>query len=155
MFSAKDREKEREGEKGREREGMYVSVCYMCSSLYVTLTSHVTEYSYVCTLCPINFLVVVQLSSLSHTHTHTRLFLWKLGTSHRCNGFYTVQTVCNSSNLHLNIGHMYIHSSVYGHFSFVYFSFITIVLNNYLFSSLLVFFYYLNCTLSALCLYFL
>ncbi len=50
-----------------------MSVCYMCSSLYVTLTSHVTEYSYVCTLCPINFLVVVQLSSLSHTHTHTHV----------------------------------------------------------------------------------
>ncbi len=30
----------------------------------------------------------------THTHTHTCSFLWKVGTSHRRNGFYTVQTVC-------------------------------------------------------------
>ncbi len=44
--------------------------------------------------------------------------------------------VNNSSNLHLYIGHVHIHSSVYGHFYFI-----TIVILNYcLFSSLLVFF---------------
>ncbi len=36
--------------------------------------------------------------SLTHTHTHTHThpcsFLWKVGTSHRRNGFYTEQTVC-------------------------------------------------------------
>ncbi len=31
----------------------------------------------------------------THTHSHTHMsFLWKVGTSHRRNGFYTVQTVC-------------------------------------------------------------
>ncbi len=34
------------------------------------------------------------------THTHTRWFLWFTGTLHRCNGFYTVQTVC-AITLHL------------------------------------------------------
>ncbi len=29
----------------------------------------------------------------THTHTHTFVFV-KVGTSHRRNGFYTVQTVC-------------------------------------------------------------
>ncbi len=38
----------------------------------------------------------------SLSHTHTRLFLWKVGTSHRFNGFYTVQTVCAIA-LHLNL----------------------------------------------------
>ncbi len=38
----------------------------------------------------------------THTHTHTCLFLWKVGTSHRCNGFYTVQTVW-AVTLHLNL----------------------------------------------------
>ncbi len=41
--------------------------------------------------------------TLSHTHTRTRthartqthmLFLWTVGTLHRCNGLYTVQSVC-------------------------------------------------------------
>ncbi len=37
----------------------------------------------------------------------------------------------NSSNLHLYIGHMHIHSSVYGHFSYsVYFNLITIIMYN-------------------------
>ncbi len=51
-------------------------------------------------------------------------------------------SVNNSSNLHLYIEHMHIHSSVYGHFSFcIFLFFITIVILNYcLFSSLLVFF---------------
>ncbi len=30
----------------------------------------------------------------AHTHTHTCWFLWFMGTLHRRNGFYTVQTVC-------------------------------------------------------------
>ncbi len=30
----------------------------------------------------------------AHTHTHTRWFLWFMGTLHRRNGFYTEQTVC-------------------------------------------------------------
>ncbi len=51
-------------------------------------------------------------------------------------------SVNNSSYLHLYIGHMHIHTSVYSHFLFsVYFFFITICINNYcLFSSLLVLF---------------
>ncbi len=51
-------------------------------------------------------------------------------------------SVNNSSNLHLYIGHMHIHSSVYGHFSFCIFLFFTtiVILNYCLFSSLLVFF---------------
>ncbi len=36
-----------------------------------------------------------------HTHTHTCWFLWFTGTFHRCNGFYTVQTVCAIA-LHLH-----------------------------------------------------
>ncbi len=38
----------------------------------------------------------------THTHTHTRWFLWFTGTLHRRNGFYTVQTVCAIA-LHLNL----------------------------------------------------
>ncbi len=30
----------------------------------------------------------------SHTHTHTCSFLWKVGTSHRRNGFYTYKRMC-------------------------------------------------------------
>ncbi len=30
------------------------------------------------------------MPTFSNAHTHTRLFLWKLGTSHGRNGFYTV-----------------------------------------------------------------
>ncbi len=30
----------------------------------------------------------------THTHTHTRRFLRFIGTLHRLNGFYTVQTIC-------------------------------------------------------------
>ncbi len=37
-----------------------------------------------------------------HNTTHTHLFLWNVGTSHRCNAFYTVQTVCAIA-LHLNL----------------------------------------------------
>ncbi len=29
----------------------------------------------------------------THTHTHRRLFLLIVGTPHKCNGFYTVQTI--------------------------------------------------------------
>ncbi len=63
-------------------------------------------------------------------------------------------SVNNSSNLHLYIGHMHIHSSAYWHFIlciFVYF--ITIVIHNYcLFSSLLVFFITLMiCCLHYVC----
>ncbi len=47
-------------------------------------------------------------------------------------------SVNNSSTLHMYIGHMHIHSSVYGHFYFLY---IFYFIHNYcLFSSLLVFF---------------
>ncbi len=47
----------------------------------------------------------------------------------------------NSSNLNPYIGYMHIHSSVYGHFLFCIFIFITIVIHNYsLFSLLIVFF---------------
>ncbi len=62
-------------------------------------------------------------------------------------------SVNNSSNLHLYIGHMHIHSSVYGHFSFCIFLFlITIVILNYcLFSSLLVFF--ITLIICCLCLH--
>ncbi len=62
-------------------------------------------------------------------------------------------SVNNSSNLHLYIGHMHIHSSVYGHFSFcIFLFFITIVILNYcLFSSLLVFF--ITLIICCLCLY--
>ncbi len=42
----------------------------------------------------------------SHTHTHTQTHtvwhLWFTGTLHRCNGCYTVQTVCVIA-LHLNL----------------------------------------------------
>ncbi len=64
-------------------------------------------------------------------------------------------SVNNSSNLHLYIGHMHIHSFVYGHFFSVYFYFITIVIHNYcLFSSLLV--YFITLIICCLhCLYFL
>ncbi len=50
-------------------------------------------------------------------------------------------SVNNSSNLHLYIQYMHIHSSAYGHFLFsVYLYFMTIIIHNYcLFSSLLVF----------------
>ncbi len=41
------------------------------------------------------------LSIYTH-YTHTRLFLWKVGTLHRRNGFYTVLTVC-AIVLHLNL----------------------------------------------------
>ncbi len=45
-----------------------------------------------------------RLLSLSHTHTHTRWFLWFTGTLHRRNGFYTVQAVCAIAlHLHLNL----------------------------------------------------
>ncbi len=62
-------------------------------------------------------------------------------------------SVNNSSNLHLYIGHMHIHSSVYGHFSFcIFLFFITIVILNYcLFSSLLVFF--ITLIICCLCLH--
>ncbi len=62
-------------------------------------------------------------------------------------------SVNNSSNLHLYIGHMHIHSSVYGHFSFcIFIFFITIVILNYcLFSSLLVFF--ITLIICCLCLH--
>ncbi len=51
-------------------------------------------------------------------------------------------SVNNSSNLHLYIQYMHIHSSAYGHFLFsVYLYFMTIIIQNYcLFSSVLVFF---------------
>ncbi len=39
---------------------------------------------------------------MTHTHTHTRWFLWFTGTFHRRNGFNTVQTVCAIA-LHLNL----------------------------------------------------
>ncbi len=39
----------------------------------------------------------------THTHTHTCWFLWFTGTLHRRNGFYTVQTVCATPTLHLNL----------------------------------------------------
>ncbi len=38
----------------------------------------------------------------TRTHAHTHTFLWKVGTSHRRNGFYTVQTV-SAIALHLNL----------------------------------------------------
>ncbi len=38
----------------------------------------------------------------THARTHTRLFLWIVGTFHRRNGFYTVQTVFSIA-LHLNL----------------------------------------------------
>ncbi len=38
----------------------------------------------------------------THTHKHTCWFLWFMGTLHRRNGFYTVQTVCALA-LHLNL----------------------------------------------------
>ncbi len=46
--------------------------------------------------------------SLTHTHTHTHtlthvVFCGLLGTLHRSNGFYTVQTVCAIA-LYLNLG---------------------------------------------------
>ncbi len=40
-----------------------------------------------------------------HTHTHV-CFSWKVRTSHRCNVFYTLQTVCAicpTRTLHLNL----------------------------------------------------
>ncbi len=52
---------------------------------------------------PCNLMYIVNVCSLSfsqthtHTHTHTRthiVFLWFMGTLHRRNGLYTVQTVC-------------------------------------------------------------
>ncbi len=66
-------------------------------------------------------------------------------------------TSVNNSNLHLYIGHMHIHSSVYGHFSFVYFYFLLQLLFLIIVYSLHYFIvlYYLNYMLSALCLYFL
>ncbi len=42
----------------------------------------------------------------THTQTHTHIFLWNVGTSHRRNGFYTVETVCAIAlhqTLHLNL----------------------------------------------------
>ncbi len=42
--------------------------------------------------CNIDHLCSTLCSMVTHTHTHTHawLFLWKVGTSHRRNGFYTV-----------------------------------------------------------------
>ncbi len=64
-------------------------------------------------------------------------------TTHNTPTVQYCTSVNNSSNLHLYIGHMHIHSSVYGHFFclWTWIFFITIVILNYcLFSSLLVFF---------------
>ncbi len=50
-------------------------------------------------------ILVNYIYGYKHTHTHTNthtLYLWKAGTSHRCNGFYTVQTVCVIT-LHLHL----------------------------------------------------
>ncbi len=45
-----------------------------------------------------------RIFALTHTHTLTHVvFCGLLGTLHRSNGFYTVQTVCAIA-LHLNLG---------------------------------------------------
>ncbi len=58
-----------------------------CSCIWRTVNSsvkHTTRRSF----------VSLSLSlSLTHTHTHVYLAI-QMGTSHRRNGFYTVQTVC-------------------------------------------------------------
>ncbi len=61
-------------------------------------------------LCHLTFLTSYVLccdicGALIPPYPHTHLFLWKVGTSHRRNGFYTVQTVCYcpTPTLHLNL----------------------------------------------------
>ncbi len=83
----------------------------------------------------------------------TRIFFsprpYPTWTTHNTPRYCT--SVNNSSNLHLYIGHMHIHSSVYGHFSFCIFFIAIVILNYCLFSSLLVFF--ITLIICCLCLH--
>ncbi len=58
-----------------------------------TLT-HTHMHAHTCTHARTHVYTHTVTHTHTHKHTHTCWFLWFMGTLHRRNGFYTVQTVC-------------------------------------------------------------
>ncbi len=74
-----------------------------CSLIHIETLTHSHSFTLILPLfCSLTrlciFLQPTHIHTYTHTHTHTHThtcwFLWFAGTFHRCNGFYTVQTVC-------------------------------------------------------------
>ncbi len=76
----------------------WITCRYRCFDWWNEDNKHTIPMKYLC-LCSLNHFRYFHKNYICtyihiHIHIHTHTFLWKVGTSHRRNGFYTVQTVC-------------------------------------------------------------